>query len=106
MSERDVRSIVSTVARGFAELSLDRSLARPNGPLHWPGYDESLSRARERTGKTESVVCGRGKIGDVEAVIIAFDFRFLGGSMGSVTGSLITQAISHAVATESPVVSL
>lgn len=104
MVERDVRALIDSVARGFTEFTVDDE--RDADPLRWEGYDESRRRARELTGESESVVCGRGKIGETEAVIIAFDFRFLGGSIGSTTGARITEAICTASISGLPLVSL
>ncbi|MEJ2857692.1 MULTISPECIES: carboxyl transferase domain-containing protein [unclassified Saccharothrix] len=70
-------------------------------PLGWPGYDDQLRRARERTGNAESVSWRR----DADAVVIAFDFRFLGGSVGTATGAVIEEAFGEARARGLPVVS-
>ena len=53
-----------------------------DGPIGWAGYDAARERARQRTGEQESVVCGIGNVDGVDAVLIAFDFGFLGGSIG------------------------
>lgn len=61
-------------------------------PLAWPGYDELRSRARAASGADESVTAVRGRIGDTETVVVAWDFAFLGGSMGTVAGERIAHA--------------
>ena len=78
----------------------------PSDPLSWAGYDEARSAAAQRAGTAESVVCGRGTVGGAEAVLIAFDFRFLGGSVGTGTGARIVSAFARARAAGLPVVSL
>jgi acetyl-CoA carboxylase alpha subunit len=99
--------MIETLTSAFTEFEVDGpGAAGPDGPLNWTGYGEALARARERTGETESVVCGQGKIGDTEAMIVAFDFRFLGGSLGGATGHRIVEAFIHAGLSELPVVSL
>lgn len=75
-------------------------------PLSWQGYRTSVARAVERTGEQESVVCGRAVIGGQPTVLIAFEFGFLGGSLGTRTGALIEAAHAHARAHRIPVVSL
>jgi acetyl-CoA carboxylase carboxyl transferase subunit beta len=70
--------------------------------LGWPGYEEQLARARERSGGAESVSWRRHR----HAVVITFDFRFLGGSVGTATGALIEEAFTEARATHLPVVSM
>jgi acyl-CoA carboxylase subunit beta len=100
------RKLISDLTSAFTEFEVDSPVRPPDGPLNWAGYGESLARARERTSETESVVCGQGRIGDAEAVIIAFDFRFLGGSIGGLTGDRIVNAIHEAALSTLPVVSL
>ncbi|USX55110.1 carboxyl transferase domain-containing protein [Lentzea sp. HUAS12] len=78
----------------------------PDGPLAWPGYGDQLSRDTASTGERESVVCGVADIGGVTAVVVAFEFGFLGGSLGTRTGARIEQAFVHARELRVPVVSL
>ncbi|MGW2256442.1 carboxyl transferase domain-containing protein [Streptomyces sp. NPDC001780] len=78
----------------------------PDGPLGWPGYDAMRARARARTGEEESVVCGTARVGTTRAVLISFEFGFLGGSLGERTGDRLVAAHRHARAHGLPVVSL
>ncbi|QOV38534.1 acetyl-CoA carboxylase [Streptomyces ferrugineus] len=78
----------------------------PDGPLAWQGYDASRARAAERTGEEESVVCGTGTVEGTRAVLIAFEFGFLGGSLGQRTGDRLQAAYAHARARRLPVVPL
>ncbi|TWP46416.1 acetyl-CoA carboxylase [Lentzea tibetensis] len=75
-------------------------------PLDWAGYREQLERARDRTGHAESVAFDVRRFGDVDAVVIEFDFGFLGGSVGSAAGDVIERAFHEARARRLPVVSL
>ncbi len=70
-------------------------------PLGWPGYEAQLDRARERSGGDESVSWRRRR----DAVVIGFDFRFLGGSVGTATGEVIEEAFTEARLARLPVVS-
>lgn len=70
-------------------------------PLGWPGYEAQLDRARERSGGVESVSWRRRP----RSVEITFDFRFLGGSIGTVAGALIEEAFTEARQAWLPVVS-
>ncbi|WP_053718460.1 carboxyl transferase domain-containing protein [Saccharothrix sp. NRRL B-16348] len=70
-------------------------------PLGWPGYEAQLDRARERSGAVESVSWRRLP----QAVEITFDFRFLGGSIGTAAGELIEEAFTEARSAWLPVVS-
>ncbi|WP_369208938.1 carboxyl transferase domain-containing protein, partial [Streptomyces sp. PU-14G] len=77
-----------------------------DGPLGWPGYDRARARARERTGEDESVVCGTGRIGGSETVLLCFEFDYLGGSLGERTGDRIETAHRRARHLRLPVVTL
>lgn len=100
------RAAIDAVAIDFREFGTDETDAVPEDPLGWPGYPQLLAQARERTGETESVVCGRGVIGGTEAVIVAFEFGFIGGSIGRRTGNRIVAAIATARQRRLPLVSL
>ncbi|WP_030900517.1 MULTISPECIES: carboxyl transferase domain-containing protein [unclassified Streptomyces] len=109
MAERlSAREVVAAVTdeSTFAELPAVLRDAGPDGPLSWPGYDASLARAAERTGEQESVVCGTARVGGVRAVLIAFEFGFLGGSLGRRTGDRLEAAYTYAREHHLPVVPL
>ncbi|MFD5449246.1 carboxyl transferase domain-containing protein [Streptomyces sp. NPDC127100] len=78
----------------------------PDGPLGWPGYGAQRARAARRTGETESVVCGTGHVEGVRAVLLAFEFGFLGGSLGRRTGDRLEAAYAYAREHRLPVVPL
>ena len=106
MHRRPAREVVDAVSAGFRELAVDQRDEPADGPIGWPGYREAREAASERTGEEESVVCGTAKIGDAEAVLIAFEFGYLGGSLGQRTGDRIEAAFAHARELRLPVVSL
>jgi acetyl-CoA carboxylase beta subunit len=83
----------------------DRDLISTD-PLAWPGYDAQLARARDRSGEPESVVSGEGRLGATRAVLVAFDFAFMGGSMGEAGGRKIARAFRRAAEEGLPVISL
>lgn len=59
-------------------------------PLDFPGYDEKLKSARQKSGRDEAVVTGIIKIGGITCGIGIMDSRFMMGSMGTVVGERIT----------------
>ncbi len=75
-----------------------------SNPLNDAGYDEKLEAAREKTGTSEAVVIGRGKIGGEDTVIGVCDSRFIMGSMGYVMGERITRAFEKATELRLPVI--
>ncbi|WLW55341.1 carboxyl transferase domain-containing protein [Streptomyces sp. YU58] len=103
---RTAREILALVTDDFTELPYPAKDSGPDGPLAWQGYDASRARAAERTGETESVVCGTAHVEGVRAVLIAFEFGFLGGSLGERTGDRLEAAYTHAREHRLPVVPL
>ncbi|GAA3538440.1 carboxyl transferase domain-containing protein [Amycolatopsis ultiminotia] len=98
------RALIADLAGTFTELS--RSGGAPDDPIGWPGYPDARATAAERSGETESVVVGEARVGDVPAVLIAWEFGFLGGSIGQQTGDRIEAAFARARERQLPVVSL
>ncbi|MPZ43508.1 MAG: acetyl-CoA carboxylase carboxyltransferase subunit beta [Betaproteobacteria bacterium] len=60
-------------------------------------YPDRLQEAQAETGETDALVVVQGSILTVPAVVAAFEFRFLGGSMGSVVGERMVRAIDCCV---------
>lgn len=81
----------------FVELAADLISA---DPLEFVSrsqpYREKLREERAKTGLKESVVAGVGRIEGLPLALAIMDFRFIGGSMGSVAGEKITRAIEKA----------
>ncbi len=77
-----------------------------DGPIGWPGYGGAHARAAERSGESESVVCGTGTVAGVPVTLVAFEFGFLGGSIGHRTGQRVRAALAQARERGTPVVSL
>ncbi|MCD7439674.1 acetyl-CoA carboxylase [Streptomyces lincolnensis] len=103
---RTARETLALITDDFTELPHPAKDSGPDGPLAWQGYDASRTRAAERTGETESVVCGTAHVEGVRAVLIAFEFGFLGGSLGERTGDRLEAAYTHAREHRLPVVPL
>ncbi|MET8450464.1 carboxyl transferase domain-containing protein [Streptomyces sp. NPDC005209] len=109
MPERlSARQILTSLcdASTFTELPAPARESKPDGPISWQGYDASRARATDRTGEEESVVCGTASVEGTRAVLIAFEFGFLGGSLGERTGDRLEAAYIHARAHRLPVVPL
>lgn len=77
-------------------------------PLRWPDYAERRNEARDTTGTDESVVAVSGRIRghDERAVLVVWEFGFLGGSMSAGAGRRIASAYDHARAAGLPIVLL
>lgn len=61
-------------------------------------YTQRLKAFQEKTGIQDAVQTGVGLICDVPFAVAVMDFRFIGGSMGSVVGEKITRLIEYATA--------
>jgi acetyl-CoA carboxylase carboxyl transferase subunit beta len=59
-------------------------------------YKDKIEANKRKSGLSESVVTGQGKINNLQVVVAIMDFRFLGGSLGSGTGEKILQAANFA----------
>lgn len=73
-------------------------------PLELEEYPKKLKALREKTGLTEAVACGTGKIKGEDVVICIMDSGFLMGSMGIVVGEKITYSIEQAVKQKLPLI--
>ena len=60
-------------------------------------YRDTLESLGKKNGSREAVVCGAGRIGEFDVVIAAMEYRFIGGSMGSVVGEKVTRAVERAI---------
>jgi len=61
-------------------------------------YPDRLAAAKKATGEDDALVVMRGQMHGLPVVIAAFEFRFIGGSMGSVVGERFVQGVRRAVA--------
>jgi acetyl-CoA carboxylase carboxyl transferase subunit beta len=60
-------------------------------------YADRLKDTRSKTGNDDAIIVAKGTIGGVPVVIAAFDFSFMGGSMGAAVGEGIIKASDVAV---------
>ena len=67
-------------------------------------YTDQIRAAQEKTGNKDAVKTLVGNVNGIKAVLAIMDFSFIGGSMGSVVGEKISQAIDRAAADHLPLV--
>jgi acetyl-CoA carboxylase carboxyl transferase subunit beta len=67
-------------------------------------YRDKLRRTQRATALQEAVVCGGASLGGRPVELAVMDFRFLGGSMGTVVGEKLVYALDRAVSRRCPVV--
>ena len=72
----------------------------PEDPLKFRDskrYKDRLAQAQKATGEKDALVVLAGKVNGLGIVACAFEFRFLGGSMGSVVGERFKRAVDHCI---------
>ena len=67
-------------------------------------YRDRLSQAQKHTGEKDALVAMRGTVNGVEMVAAAFEFQFMGGSMGSVVGEKFVRAVNTCIEQGLPLV--
>ena len=67
-------------------------------------YSDRLKEARSKTGLKDAVVVAHGTLGGINVVIAAFEFGFLGGSMGTAVGEAIVAAAELAILQEASLI--
>ncbi len=80
---------------------------RSGDPLKFKGvasYQDKLKQNREKTNLEDAVISGVGKMDGRAVSLAVMDFRFLGGSMGSVVGEKITRSIERGLDMNIPVI--
>ncbi len=60
-------------------------------------YPERIIAAKQKAGRMTAMEVAHGKVNRLDLVIAAMDFKFIGGSMGSVMGEKIALAIDYCV---------
>ena len=59
-------------------------------------YSERLQIAQDKTDQKDSILLAKGRINNYPVVIVAFDFRFMGGSMGQAVGNAFIKGVEIA----------
>ena len=80
----------------------------PQDPLKFRDskrYRDRISQAQKKTGEKDALVAVTGTLFGRPVVACAFEFAFMGGSMGSVVGERFARAARHAAETSMPLVS-
>ncbi|MBU2705271.1 acetyl-CoA carboxylase carboxyltransferase subunit beta [Zooshikella marina] len=67
-------------------------------------YKDRLSAAQKQTGERDALIVMKGAVMDVPLVAAAFEFSFMGGSMGSVVGEKFVRAVNTCLEHRLPLV--
>ncbi len=67
-------------------------------------YKDRIVQAQKTTGENDALLAMQGSLKGLPLVVVAFDFNFMGGSMGSVVGEKFVRAAKVALAKKIPLV--
>ena len=67
-------------------------------------YKDRLNQAQKQTGEKDALIVMQGRVEGVSMVAAAFEFKFIGGSMGSVVGEKFVRAVNTSIEHNIPLV--
>jgi acetyl-CoA carboxylase carboxyl transferase subunit beta len=67
-------------------------------------YRDRLTQAQKHTGEKDALVCMKGAVKGVPLIACAFEFGFMGGSMGAVVGERFVRAVNASIEGKRPLV--
>lgn len=67
-------------------------------------YTDRLKAAQHKTGRKDAIMVAHGLVGGQKSVVAAFDFTFMGGSMGQAVGEGLVAAAKLAVLQKAPLI--
>jgi acetyl-CoA carboxylase carboxyl transferase subunit beta len=80
----------------------------PEDPLKFRDskrYRDRIVQAQKKTGERDALISVTGQLYGHDVVVCAFEFAFMGGSMGSVVGEKFSRAAAHAAEHKIPLIS-
>jgi len=90
----------------WQSLDTDLASADPLGFVDSKPYPDRIEAARRATGVNDAILAGEACIEGRPVELGVFVFRFMGGSMGSVVGEVVTRMMERGVEHRHPVVLL
>ena len=67
-------------------------------------YSDRLKDARHKTEEEDAILIAMGRIGGQKSIVVAFEFNFMGGSMGTAVGAGLVAAAKAAVKYKAPLI--
>lgn len=67
-------------------------------------YKDRIAAAQDETGEKEALVAMKGKLNNLPIVSVAFEYGFIGGSMGAAVGERFVRAVNYSIESRSPLV--
>jgi acetyl-CoA carboxylase carboxyl transferase subunit beta len=94
----------ATLDPGFSRIELPKAPADPLRFRDQRRYADRLRESQTKTGMDDAVAVAHGTINGQRAVVAAFEFAFMGGSMGAGVGEAIVTAAKLAVLQDAPLI--
>ena len=98
------RLVVLLDAEGRREIGAE---VQPVDPLKFKDsktYADRIKAAQKEVGEKDALIVMQGTMNKMPIVIAAFEFKFMGGSMGSVVGERFVRGVQAAIAANCPFV--
>ena len=86
----------------FTEIASNIETEDPLGFRDVKSYPARIKEAKKNTGESEALLVGFGKLDGRLVTAAAFEFKFMGGSMGSVVGEKFVQGVEQAIENKTP----
>ena len=94
----------------FLDQETQHELARDKNPVDWlkfkdtKRYKDRLTEAENNSEEKEALVVMEGSLEKLPLVTAAFEFRFMGGSMGAIVGQKFVEGVNYALKKQIPFV--
>ncbi|MDX2468974.1 MAG: acetyl-CoA carboxylase, carboxyltransferase subunit beta [SAR324 cluster bacterium] len=88
----------------FKEMSADLTAKDPLKFVDSKKYKDRIKLAKAKTDLKEAITTGEGLMGGRPVAVAVFNFRFMGGSMGSAVGEKIARMIEHSLEKKIPLI--
>lgn len=94
----------------FFDEGTQTEIAANKSPTDWlkfkdtKKYKERIESAEQTSNEKEALIVIEGRLNKMPLVAAAFEFRFMGGSMGSVVGQKFVEGMNHALENQLPFV--
>ncbi|MCA3273865.1 MAG: acetyl-CoA carboxylase carboxyltransferase subunit beta [Roseomonas sp.] len=99
-----VQRLEATLDPGFSRIELPKAPADPLRFRDQRRYADRLRESQAKTSMDDAVAVAHGTINGRRAVVAAFEFAFMGGSMGAGVGEAIVTAAKLAVLQNAPLI--
>ena len=99
-----VQRLEATLDPGFSRIELPKAPADPLRFRDQRRYADRLRESQTKTSMDDAVAVAHGTINGQRAVVAAFEFSFMGGSMGAGVGEAIVTAAKLAVLQNAPLI--